>query len=203
MITKICKKCTVRQPLTNFNEYEPGRKRNICKVCQRAKCVDWEAANIRRNALGLPPVNLVKTCPKCKLEKPREAFSLDLSRRDGLCSACKDCWKIRSAEVYRKNPEKEIRRRYVYRLVKTFNMTLEQKEELFNKQGRVCAICKSENVGRKIKGIDQTWPVDHDHKTGKVRGILCSPCNLVLGLVNDSKDRLSAMIGYLKENESS
>jgi hypothetical protein len=48
-------------------------------------------------------------------------------------------------------------------------------EEMFNKQGRVCAICKA----TEPRGVG--WHTDHCHTTGKVRGILCHDCNMGLG----------------------
>lgn len=64
---------------------------------------------------------------------------------------------------------------------------------LFDQRGR-CAGCGStDNGDRRF----DTFAVDHDHQTGKVRGLLCSPCNLALGHVNDSPDRLMALAAYL------
>jgi hypothetical protein len=71
-------------------------------------------------------------------------------------------------------------------------------------QGFCCASCGSDNpasTGKKsplIDGWHFAWAIDHDHKTGKVRGLLCRPCNLALGLVNDDPAILEEMIKYLK-----
>jgi hypothetical protein len=58
-------------------------------------------------------------------------------------------------------------------------------------QKHVCAICgKVNRAGRRLV-------IDHDHRTGKVRALLCDPCNLVLGYVDDSVSRLQASIAYI------
>lgn len=53
-------------------------------------------------------------------------------------------------------------------------------------------------LGCAACGSTERIHIDHDHKTGKVRGALCSPCNLALGHVDDSPERLEALIRYLR-----
>jgi len=198
-ITKICKKCDTRQPLENFNEYEPGKKRNLCKLCQRRKTIDWETENKTRHEAGLESYPLTKTCYKCKVEQPRDNFTKDWSRKDGLYSLCKGCAAAKSSKIYKNNQESENVRRYEARVKAEYGITVEQKDLIFREQGEVCAVCKSPSVRRRVRGRDQTWPIDHDHKTGKVRGILCSPCNMVLGLVGDSEQVLLSMVDYIRK----
>jgi hypothetical protein len=67
--------------------------------------------------------------------------------------------------------------------------------EMLVKQNGVCAICEGVNPnGRELS-------LDHDHSTGKARGILCNRCNLALGKVKDNTKLLKAMIRYLKERK--
>jgi hypothetical protein len=61
-----------------------------------------------------------------------------------------------------------------------YGITLKQWEALFKRQRRRCAIC------RTAKPDARRWATDHDHRTGKVRGILCHRCNLALGWLGDS-----------------
>ena len=77
-------------------------------------------------------------------------------------------------------------------LRKCYGINLEEYSELFNKQGGKCAICGKHQ-------IDLTQPlfVDHDHKTGKVRGLLCITCNTALGTFGDSVEGLQKVIDYL------
>jgi hypothetical protein len=62
-------------------------------------------------------------------------------------------------------------------------------------QDNKCAICGSTDPARK----DGDWDVDHDHATGKVRGLLCHHCNIVIGSAQDNIDTLKAAIVYLEQ----
>jgi hypothetical protein len=61
----------------------------------------------------------------------------------------------------------------------------------------VCEVCGSD---QPIKGRMRLH-VDHNHDTGKIRGLLCHKCNIALGNVGDSKERLQALIDYLERYE--
>ena|SRR5215469_11271922 len=80
-----------------------------------------------------------------------------------------------------------------HRFKKLYGMTLEQWEEMFDRQGRSCAICRSSHP-RSSRG----WHVDHDHKTGRVRAILCVSCNLVLGFVEEQERWLLSVVDYVR-----
>lgn len=68
--------------------------------------------------------------------------------------------------------------------------------DIFAAQNNCCAICK----GTEPKN-GRTWCLDHDHKTGKVRGMLCHPCNLMLGYIQDNVTTLSNAILYLNKHK--
>ena len=87
------------------------------------------------------------------------------------------------------------RERSFQRRLKKFGLTNEQYETLFEKG---CAACGAPLV-RGVGGA----AMDHNHKTGKFRGILCAADNQALGLVQDNPDRLRQLIAYLDENETS
>lgn len=74
------------------------------------------------------------------------------------------------------------------RLKLTYNITLEDVDLLKHKQGGYCAICGN---------IPRTWHIDHDHLSGKVRGMLCSSCNMALGLFHDDTERIRKAVDYL------
>lgn len=60
-------------------------------------------------------------------------------------------------------------------------------------QGQVCACC-----GGKSSGSKKGWHVDHCHKTGAIRSVLCANCNIALGQVGDSISHLEKLITYLR-----
>lgn len=79
----------------------------------------------------------------------------------------------------------------VLRLEKTYGLKPGQYEELYAAQGGFCAICK------RARGLTKKLAVDHDHETGYVRGLLCGPCNKILGHLRDSLDLANGLYQYL------
>lgn len=96
------------------------------------------------------------------------------------------------AEAVRRH---ETDRSWVRRL-RLLGLTPEDYDRMLAEQGGRCATC----------GTDKPWsrsgrfPVDHDHDTGHVRGLLCHPCNQALGLLKDDPDTLAAMVEYLRRS---
>ncbi len=99
------------------------------------------------------------------------------------------------------NRERRTRQARNSHLKMNFGITLEEQNELVKKQDNRCSICK--NIFKEI--IDKSkrrrggFVVDHCHKTGKVRGLLCSKCNSGLGYFKDSVDNLYMAIQYVDE----
>jgi hypothetical protein len=76
-------------------------------------------------------------------------------------------------------------------LKRKYGLTLEAFDQLLASQGGGCAIC----------GRPDADNVDHDHETGHVRGILCFPCNVAIGLVHEDGERLLAAASYLSRDD--
>ena len=74
---------------------------------------------------------------------------------------------------------------------RNFGISVKQYSELLKNQGGVCAICGS------IPNAKKRMAIDHDHKTGRIRGLLCHMCNLSLGGFRDDPEMLKAAIVYL------
>lgn len=94
----------------------------------------------------------------------------------------------------RTNVAKEGRaRRARKKMLRTFGMTEADYNRLFNAQQGGCAICWERQHGRRLA-------VDHNHKTGIARGLLCVKCNAGLGMFKDDAQRLGWAIDYLREH---
>jgi hypothetical protein len=78
-------------------------------------------------------------------------------------------------------------------LKRLYGITIEDYAAMLESQGYVCAICKEEC---KTKN---SLSVDHDHKTGKVRGLLCNACNRAIGMLKDSPEVLRRAADYLSD----
>jgi hypothetical protein len=98
---------------------------------------------------------------------------------------------------YSINPTNKIKLKINYEKskLKKFGLTLEDYDLMFNNQYGCCAIC-----GRLHSEFKKKLAVDHCHSTGKVRGILCSNCNSILGHAHDSIEVLQKAIDYLYIN---
>jgi hypothetical protein len=92
------------------------------------------------------------------------------------------------------------------RLLKKYGITVAEYDRLHLGQLGLCAICEGPQRPRKTRTGRTNVPlfcVDHDHENGRVRGLLCTSCNLVLGNVKDRPEILRRAIGYLERlNES-
>lgn len=121
-------------------------------------------------------------CIDCKQTKPAEEFPRNRSRRGGLHCYCKQCHNRRGRESKRRLGGSRR-----YHLKRRYGLSLEDFDDLLERQGGVCAVCKEA----------PPTEVDHDHDTGEVRGLLCSPCNGAVGLFGDDPDVIRRAIAYL------
>lgn len=80
-----------------------------------------------------------------------------------------------------------------------YGITIEEHEVMLAKQDGACKICRSKTANWKTPSRRDTFCVDHDHATGKVRGLLCVTCNTGLGGFRDSIQNLKSAILYLEE----
>lgn len=71
---------------------------------------------------------------------------------------------------------------------------------LAGQRGR-CGACETDDPGKRKDGT-AAWCIDHDHKTGRIRGVLCHRCNITLGLVEDRAHLLFALVEYLDESKT-
>lgn len=109
---------------------------------------------------------------------------LRLRRRRGNTSEKRKAWQAA-------NGERELLYQRKHYLQKKYGISLAEYDKLLAEQNGVCAICQ---------GPPRTFRhlvVDHDHKTGQVRGLLCQPCNVGLGQFEDDESRLRRALEYM------
>lgn len=128
--------------------------------------------------------DMAKACSSCGYVKPLDSFYRHESGKFGRHSQCKDCTReFRRADANRRraytrayraaNPHRAL----TYNLKQRYRITADEYEALLDQQGGCCAICGSEKAG----GRGQRFHVDHCHRTGRIRGLLCYGCNVGLG----------------------
>ena len=136
----------------------------------------------------------MKNCNNCKTDLPVDSFGSDKSRKDGKSIYCLRC----RAELARTARYSKPERGRTYSRYRRYGITKEEYDRLNTEQSGLCAICGTDVPGRN----HLTLYIDHDHKTGKVRGLLCCDCNLLLGYAKDDKTVLLKSIKYLEERSS-
>ena len=120
----------------------------------------------------------MRTCTTCQQAKPDSEFYDEFRR------CCKECKKHVAWRGH-------IRRK--------FGLTPEDFWAMSESQGNTCAICdKPEGEGNRRTKLT----IDHDHESGKIRGLLCHNCNTAIGLANDDSARLRRAADYLDHHNS-
>ena len=131
----------------------------------------------------------MKICTKCGTEKDLEEFALHPKGKQGRNPACRQCLNLAATERY----ERVTRNT---NLLRSYGISLDDYTALLKKQNYKCAVCLREyTTQRKLV-------VDHDHETGKIRGLLCHYCNRGLGLLGDTRESVERVLEYLKNNGS-
>lgn len=111
----------------------------------------------------------MKKCTKCGVDKELRDFNAHINTRDKLQSWCRSCTNLSSRDWGRR-----------------------KKDRLYENGGFVCEICSTLTDRHRVY-------VDHDHKTGLVRGLLCSLCNAMLGFARENTATLRMAIAYLEK----
>ena len=145
-------------------------------------------------------------CTKCKQFKLATEFAKDSKKQNGLTSHCKLCRNLKRKERYYTNLAYELTRVQRYRnnnpekvklsnrntkLKRAYGITQNDYLEMFNKQNKRCACCNRET---------DKLVVDHNHTTGVIRELLCSPCNTALGLLNEDVTVMQNMSNYVRKH---
>lgn len=136
-----------------------------------------------------------KICRKCGVPKEPEDF---YKKRGGYSSnTCKIC-ETEANKIWQKNNKEATRRKAKnWRLKHVYKITPEEIEKLREVQENKCAICNKPD-DETFNGNQKGLVIDHCHKTGKVRGLLCYQCNHAVGMFKDSQEAAFNAYMYLK-----
>jgi hypothetical protein len=129
----------------------------------------------------------VKRCSRCHEWKTLDQFPRNRRAKDGYHCYCKSCHN----QIGREYKQRRYGGARHYHLRHRYGITAAQVDRMIAEQGGVCALCKAAEPKH----------VDHDHATGRVRGILCFGCNGGLGQFGDNIDRLVLAIAYLDRDD--
>ncbi len=195
--TKVCSKCKIEKSVAEFhkNKNRPSGVQSQCKPCR----IEYERERTKNHTKVRPPKN--KQCTTCGEVKPIGEFYKHTRSRDGHTWRCGQCnladardWRLRHPAYYKKYAKRMAdynkgRGRHCY-LMRTYGISVEEYEALKEKQDGRCALCQ-----RKRKRL----AVDHCHKTGRVRGLLCGPCNRALGMLGDNEASILKVLTYVQQ----
>ena len=157
-------------------------------------------------------ISCSKECSKerilCREAKRKRSFTNNAIAKSQIkkCEGCTITFKIKSSaqqycttKCYDKSYKKRNRSRFdkdksrIAKALNTYNMTHDEFEAFTTKHNGTCNICGVKESGRR-------HAIDHDHKTGEVRGLLCSGCNTSLGFMKDSPELLRKAAKYLEDH---
>jgi hypothetical protein len=140
-----------------------------------------------------------KPCSICGEIKSANVFYLNGDTKSGRSSACIECNRKREYKRYRDHTAKRKAQAKWGALKFNFGLTKQQWETLLASQNYSCAICSMPLVAAGPIATPNAC-VDHDHATGRVRGLLCRQCNQGLGQFKDRSDIAQKAVDYLKRH---
>lgn len=204
--TRPCRCCGQMLPVDCFyTAPRLGRiyRRSRCKECERKQREALRAGKPRRerSPILLPDGRRIgifdgkKLCLRCNQVLPLEAYRPTAIGSKGTVRCyCRKCDCDRVMELRRKNPPSKEKVR-AGNIKCKFGLNPEQFVALFHKQESQCPICEK---ALNFTEYGKRWVIDHDHKTGETRGILCNRCNTLLGHGADDENILMNAIKYLR-----
>jgi hypothetical protein len=188
MVEKICTKCGIKKPITSFYKATRDGKdgfRSDCKECYRIDYVLTESRRAyQREYKKTEKSRALARAWRAKPENIEKARIYNQKRNSTPEVKARMRERINTPEV------KERRKGYTRKT--KYGITPEEYSTMHASQNGNCAICEKNF---------ETLCVDHDHDTGRVRGLLCQSCNKFIGLAFEDISILNASIDYLKSFE--
>ena len=151
------------------------------KVIAKGYCQPHYDRNRRYGDLTIRPESL--NCEDC-------GVLFQVRKTGSIPKVCDSC----SVQRHRLKQRQDRRRKGLW---ESYKLTLEQYKQMLDAVNGKCEICGMKQVGRGA--AKNQLAVDHNHTTGKIRGLLCTKCNTALGLMKDDVLLMQKAINYLKE----
>lgn len=135
---------------------------------------------------------ITKTCNRCENSWPIEDFDKHNGFSSGRRPLCKHCRnEVRRNRYNKVKDDNQFKTKKKDMQIKwRYGISLEQYNEMYERQGGVCAVCS--------KVSDKKLCIDHDHETGQVRALVCDRCNRAMGASNDDAVILRLCAEYLE-----
>jgi hypothetical protein len=168
--------------------YQPKRLTGTNKYCSGDCARAGQVMGLSKKRNPIVPVGETKECTKCHRVLDLSEFTPRKARSNRPVSHCRRC----AAEYASTKHARALAAEWRYQ--KRYGTTSDAVHAEYERLGGNCAIC-SEPLER------EQLHVDHDHATGKFRGILCAKCNSGLGMFRDDVDFLRAAIRYLEQSK--
>lgn len=146
----------------------------------------------------------MKKCCKCKALLEAVEFSKDKRRPDGLRSDCRSCLAAYNKAYQAKHKDRIKQQKKTYdklhrnvvrerQVQKVYSLSADEHGALREMQANACAICYA-----PVETLRRDLAIDHNHRTGEVRGLLCDRHNMALGLFDDDTRLLRRAVDYLE-----
>lgn len=182
---RTCNTCGQSKPLESYHKNSRGRGGRL------AKCSECRKLPVPAEALRGKRIPGHRVCCLCKGQTPVALYHEATSRCSGCHGLLSEERRIRALRAY--DPAFKARHELDKSYRRTFNLSLEDYESLLSLQGGGCKTCGTAPGEKRLA-------VDHCHRTGVIRGLLCHHCNMILGLCEDDALRLRSLAEYVSSS---
>ena len=213
----VCKTCNLVKLEIEFHSKKGELKYNKCRECRRRYTFEWKyskkepTAKAKRMDINSKlMLENKRKCFQCEEIKELYLFGKRGERRGGYSTRCKECLAIRGRKWAMDNPERtkilskrSTERRkpvnFITNLKVKYGLSKIDFDSMLKTQNNKCKIC---NIEFKVINWRRNFAIDHNHETGKVRGLLCSTCNTGIGLLKESIPVLNDSITYVQNTNN-
>lgn len=194
---KQCRSCDEVKGIEDFVVNRLGRPGAWCESCRADGRFSYNSEKNQYENRH-PAEDGLKRCSKCREAKHVSGFWKCCRRIDGLAGWCKECYRLMA------NTEEEKRRRRNHTTTRKYGVSADVIDGILLEQESKCAICQDEFPPQRIERSENNgnrcfggFATDHDHATGKIRGLLCGRCNAMIGQARENVEILRSAIDYL------